>query len=40
MIGICVRLVRDKSPGVDYRALVTGARLSRMVHDSFNGGAQ
>lgn len=40
MIAICVRRVRDKRPGVDNRALVTGARLSRMVYDSFNGGAR
>jgi beta-lactamase class A len=37
VIAICARKVRDKSPGVDNRALVTGARLSRMVYDSFTG---
>jgi beta-lactamase class A len=36
VIAICARRVRDKSPGVDNAALVTGARLSRMVYDSFN----
>jgi beta-lactamase class A len=36
VIAICARKVRDKSPGVDNRALVTGARLSRIVYDHFN----
>jgi hypothetical protein len=36
VIAICARRVRDKSPGVDNQALVTGARLSRMVYDHFN----
>jgi hypothetical protein len=36
VIAICARKVRDKSPNVDNRALVTGARLSRMVYDHFN----
>jgi hypothetical protein len=35
VIAICARNVRDKNPGVDNRALVTGARLSRMVYDAF-----
>jgi hypothetical protein len=35
VIAICARKIRDKSPGVDNRALVTGARLSRMVYDYF-----
>jgi beta-lactamase class A len=35
VIAICARRVRDKSPGVDNAALVTGARLSRMVYDAF-----
>jgi beta-lactamase class A len=35
VIAICARRVRDKNPGVDNRALVTGARLSRMVYDAF-----
>jgi len=35
VIAICARRVRDKSPGVDNAALVTGARLSRIVHDAF-----
>jgi beta-lactamase class A len=35
VIAICARKVRDKNPGVDNRALVTGARLSRMVYDAF-----
>jgi len=36
VIAICARKVKDKSPGVDNQALVTGARLSRMVYDHFN----
>jgi beta-lactamase class A len=36
VLAICARKVRDKSPGVDNRALVTGAALSRMVYDYFN----
>jgi hypothetical protein len=35
VIAICARKIRDKSPGVDNRALVTGARLSQMVYDYF-----
>ena len=37
MIAICARKVRDKNPGVENLALVTGARLSRMVYDYFAG---
>jgi beta-lactamase class A len=40
VIAICARKVRDKSPGVDNRALVTGARLSKMVYDHFNVSAR
>jgi beta-lactamase class A len=36
VIAICARQVRDKSPTVDNQALVTGAKLSRMVYDYFN----
>jgi beta-lactamase class A len=36
VIAICARQIRDKSPTVDNQALVTGARLSRMVYDHFN----
>ena len=36
VIAICARRVRDKSPTVDNQALVTGARISRMVYDHFN----
>ncbi len=36
VIAICARRIQDKSPGVDNRALVTGARLSRIVYDHFN----
>jgi len=37
VIAILTRRVRDKSPGVDNSALVTGARISRMVYDAFAG---
>jgi beta-lactamase class A len=36
VIAICARRVRDKSPTVDNQALVTGARMSRIVYDYFN----
>ena len=38
VIAICARQVRDKSTTVDNQALVTGAKMSRMVYDSFNAG--
>lgn len=39
VIAICARRARDKNPGVDNQALVTGARLSRTVYDHFNAPA-
>ncbi len=38
VIAICARHIKDKSPTVDNQALVTGARMSRMVYDEFNPG--
>jgi beta-lactamase class A len=38
VIAICARQVRDKSPTADNQALVTGAKMSRMVYDYFNRG--
>jgi beta-lactamase class A len=38
VIAICARQIKDKSPSVDNQALVTGARMSRMVYDGFNPG--
>jgi beta-lactamase class A len=35
VLAILARRVRDKSPGVDSEALVTGARISRMIYDRF-----
>jgi beta-lactamase class A len=35
VLAILARHVRDKSPGVDNEALVTGARISRVVYDRF-----
>ena len=35
VVAILARHVKDKSPGVDNKALVTGARISRMVYDAF-----
>jgi hypothetical protein len=40
VIAICARRIRDKSPGVDNQALVTGARLSRMVYDHFKASSR
>ena len=37
VIAICARHIRDKSPTVDNQALVTGAKMSRLVYDYFNG---
>ena len=37
VLAILVRRGKDKSPGVDSEALVTGARISRMVYDAFGG---
>jgi beta-lactamase class A len=39
VIAICARKVRDKNPGVENQALVTAARLSRMVYDYFSARA-
>ena len=35
VIAILTRRIRDKSTGVDNEALVTGARISRIVYDAF-----
>ncbi|MEX0880845.1 MAG: serine hydrolase [Thermoanaerobaculia bacterium] len=37
VLAICARRIRDKSSSVDNEALRTGAELSRMVYDHFNG---
>ncbi|HEX9285750.1 MAG TPA: serine hydrolase [Thermoanaerobaculia bacterium] len=37
VLAILARRIRDKSPGVDNEALVTGARISRMIYDAFAG---
>jgi hypothetical protein len=37
VIAILTRRVKDKSPGIDSAALVTGARISRLVYDAFAG---
>jgi beta-lactamase class A len=37
VIVILTRRVKDKSPGVDSEALVTGGRISRLVYDAFAG---
>lgn len=37
VIAICARRGKDKSPTVDNQALVTGARISRMVYDDLQG---
>ncbi len=38
VIAICARQIKDKSPTVNNQALVTGARMSRMVYEEFNPG--
>jgi beta-lactamase class A len=38
VIAICARRVKDKSPGADNQALMTGAKMSRAVYDYFNAG--
>jgi beta-lactamase class A len=37
VVAILARRIRDKSPGADNAALVTGAAISRMIYDHFNG---
>jgi beta-lactamase class A len=37
VIVILTRRVKDKTPGVDSEALVTGGRISRLVYDAFAG---
>jgi beta-lactamase class A len=37
VIAILTRRVKDKSPGVDSEALVTGGRISRLVYDAWAG---
>ena len=37
VIAICARRGKDKSPTVDNQALITGARISRMVYDDLQG---
>lgn len=36
VIAICAREVRDKRPGADNEALVTGAAISRMIYDAWS----
>jgi beta-lactamase class A len=38
VIAICARQIKDKSPTVNNQALVTGARMSRIVYEEFNPG--
>jgi beta-lactamase class A len=40
VIAICARRIADKSPGVDNETLVTGAQISKMIYDHFNGGTR
>jgi hypothetical protein len=39
VLAILARRVADKDPGVDSEALRTGAELSRLVYEAFQGGA-
>jgi len=36
VIAICAREIRDKRPGADNEALVTGAAISRMIYDAWS----
>ena len=40
VIAICARRIQDKRSSVDNQTLVTGAALSRLVYDAFNGPAR
>ena len=40
VIAICARRIADKSAGADSEALRTGAEISRLVYDRFNGGTR
>jgi beta-lactamase class A len=39
VIAICARRIADKSPGVDNETLRTGAEISKLIYDHWNGGA-
>ena len=38
VIAICARRIADKSPGVDNETLRTGAEISKLIYDHWNGG--
>jgi beta-lactamase class A len=38
VIAICARRIADKSPGVDNETLRTGAEISKLIYDRWNGG--
>jgi hypothetical protein len=38
VIAICARRIADKSPGADGEALRTGAEISKLIYDHWNGG--
>ncbi len=38
VIAICARRIADKNPGVDSEALRTGAEISKLIYDHWNGG--
>ena len=40
VLAICARRIQDKRSSVDNETFVTGAAISRMVYDSFNGPAR
>jgi hypothetical protein len=40
VIAILARRIADKDPGVDNETLRTGAELSRVVYDAFQGGSR
>ena len=38
VIAVCARRIADKSPGADNEALRTGAEISKLIYDHWNGG--
>lgn len=38
VLAICARRIADKSPGIDNETLRTGAEISKLIYDHWNGG--
>jgi beta-lactamase class A len=39
VIAVCARRIADRSPGADNEALRTGAEISKLIYDHWNGGS-